>query len=110
MLRTTTPARLGHVVTKAAFRSLTGSCLAGKGYFTHSGDRDQLWSPARHPWALHIAGCVWQSGQLRLLAGKAPKTPFWSRSRHRRPHERGREVSMHVGLVMECDYRDGRTQ
>src|SRR5262249_33049936 len=69
--------------------------------------------PPRYPWALHIAGCVWQSGQLRLLAGKPPKTPFWSRCRHcghRRPDERWREVSMHVGLVMECDYRDGRTQ
>src|SRR5262244_958201 len=60
-----------------------------------------------------MAGCVWQSGQPRLLAGKPPKTPFWSRCRHwrhRRPDERRREVSMHVGLVMECDYRDGRTQ
>src|SRR5262250_2929075 len=60
-----------------------------------------------------MARCVWQSGQLRLLAGKPPRTPFWSRCRHcrhRRPDERWREVSMHVGLVMECDYRDGRTQ
>src|SRR5262249_49546520 len=53
--------------------------------------RGDLSRPARHPWALHIAGCIWQSGQLRLLAGR-------------------RGVSMHVGLVMECDYRDGRTQ
>src|SRR5262249_32077855 len=68
--------------------------------------------PPRYAWALHIAGCVWQSGQLRLLAGKLTKTPFWSRCRHCDigPDERRREVSMHVGLVMECDYRDGRTQ
>ena len=28
---------------------------------------------ARYPWALHIASYVWQSGQLRRLAGKPPK-------------------------------------
>src|SRR5262249_53219812 len=48
------------------------TCLAGQSLdlCIEAQPRGDLSRPARHPWALHIAGCVWQSG----LAGKPPKT------------------------------------